>query len=389
MTVQDLLRHTAGLTYEFLDAVAGARSSTPRPSSTRAQRSNAEQVARARRAAAAARARHASGTTAARPTCSAGWSRCVAGAAARRVPEAARSSSRSAWSTPASTCRPTQHAPHGRAASRTDPDSGAPVRAVRPARAGAAARAAAAGWCRRRPTTRASCAMLLQRRHASTACACSAARRSSWMTADHLGAIPRDRRPAAAGPRLRPRLRGADGSSASHTEPGSVGSYGWSGMAGTAFFVDPAERCSRSLMTQAPGPARRRARACSAPGSMPRSTDPRRRRHAYVGLGANLGDAARHARRARIVALAALPRHRAASRASSLYRSAPVDAGGPDYLNAVVQLRHRRSRRTRCWPRCSASSRRTAASGRYRNAPRTLDLDLLLHGDAAHRRRRR
>ncbi len=38
-----------------------------------------------------------------------------------------------------------------------------------------------------------------------------------------------------------------------HTEPGSVGSYGWSGAAGTAFFVDPAEAMFAVLMTQSPG----------------------------------------------------------------------------------------------------------------------------------------
>ena len=38
-----------------------------------------------------------------------------------------------------------------------------------------------------------------------------------------------------------------------HTEPGSVGSYGWSGAAGTAFFVDPAERLFAIILTQAPG----------------------------------------------------------------------------------------------------------------------------------------
>jgi CubicO group peptidase (beta-lactamase class C family) len=36
-------------------------------------------------------------------------------------------------------------------------------------------------------------------------------------------------------------------------EPGSVGSYGWSGTAGTAFFVDPKEKMFAILLTQAPG----------------------------------------------------------------------------------------------------------------------------------------
>jgi 2-amino-4-hydroxy-6-hydroxymethyldihydropteridine diphosphokinase len=99
---------------------------------------------------------------------------------------------------------------------------------------------------------------------------------------------------------------------------------------------------------------------------------------AWIGLGANLGDA-RAALRAAVRALAALPCTRVL-RVSSLYRSAPVDAGGPDYLNAVAEL---------CTPLAPlallhALQSIEQAAGRerpYRNAPRTLDLDLLLHGD--------
>jgi CubicO group peptidase (beta-lactamase class C family) len=38
-----------------------------------------------------------------------------------------------------------------------------------------------------------------------------------------------------------------------HTEPGSIGTFGWSGAAGTAFFVDPHEDMFALLMVQAPG----------------------------------------------------------------------------------------------------------------------------------------
>jgi 2-amino-4-hydroxy-6-hydroxymethyldihydropteridine diphosphokinase len=100
---------------------------------------------------------------------------------------------------------------------------------------------------------------------------------------------------------------------------------------------------------------------------------------AYIGLGANLGDT-RAALCSALAALAALPETVLAA-VSSGYRSAPVDAAGPDFLNAVarietalpaarllaalheIELRHQRERP-------------------YRNAPRTLDLDLLLYGDA-------
>ena len=99
---------------------------------------------------------------------------------------------------------------------------------------------------------------------------------------------------------------------------------------------------------------------------------------AYVGLGANLGDTEATLASA-IRALGAL----AATwllRVSSRYRSAPVDAGGPDYLNAVVELR------TALAPLALLAElqRIESAHGRersHRNAPRTLDLDLLLYAD--------
>lgn len=98
---------------------------------------------------------------------------------------------------------------------------------------------------------------------------------------------------------------------------------------------------------------------------------------AYVGIGANLGDPAAQVRDA-LAALAALPGSALAA-ASSLYRTAPVDAAGPDYLNAVAALD------TTLAPHdlLGALQAIEAAAGRarpYRNAPRTLDLDLLLYG---------
>ena len=99
---------------------------------------------------------------------------------------------------------------------------------------------------------------------------------------------------------------------------------------------------------------------------------------AYVGIGGNLGDARATVERA-IEALAQLPGSRRAA-CSSLYGSAPVDAGGPDYVNAVAALET-----TLTAPALLATLQRIEqAEGRerpYRNAPRTLDLDLLLYGD--------
>lgn len=108
---------------------------------------------------------------------------------------------------------------------------------------------------------------------------------------------------------------------------------------------------------------------------------------AYVALGANLGDAAAALRRA-AQAIDSLPQTQVLQ-SSSLYKTAPLDtdaddavaAPGDDYLNAVVevdtglsapdlldQLQHIEQQAGRERP--------------YRNAPRTLDLDLLLYGSA-------
>ena len=99
---------------------------------------------------------------------------------------------------------------------------------------------------------------------------------------------------------------------------------------------------------------------------------------AYIGIGANLGDARANvddalARLARLEGCTVLA-------ASAKYRTAPIDSSGADYINAVacidttlpapalldalhgIELAHGRERP-------------------YRNAPRTLDLDILLYGD--------
>ena len=101
---------------------------------------------------------------------------------------------------------------------------------------------------------------------------------------------------------------------------------------------------------------------------------------ACVGLGANLGDARASLEHA-LHALDTLPRSRVRA-ISSLYRSAPVDAEGPDFLNAVAML-------DTCLDEHALLSAMQAvelAAGRersHRNAPRTLDLDLLLYDIAA------
>ena len=99
---------------------------------------------------------------------------------------------------------------------------------------------------------------------------------------------------------------------------------------------------------------------------------------AWVGLGANLGDAVTTLRAA-MAEIAGLDGTRLLAQ-SSLYRSAPIDASGPDFINAVVQLVTRLSARE-LLSKLQAIERRHGRARPYRNAPRTLDLDLLLYGD--------
>ena len=99
---------------------------------------------------------------------------------------------------------------------------------------------------------------------------------------------------------------------------------------------------------------------------------------ATVGVGANLGDALAAVGRA-IHDLAALP-GTALHAASSLYASAPLDAQGPEFVNAVVQL-HTALGPQALLAALQAIEQRAGRLRPYRNAPRTLDLDILLYGD--------
>ncbi|MEY4099647.1 MAG: hypothetical protein RL300_818 [Pseudomonadota bacterium] len=101
---------------------------------------------------------------------------------------------------------------------------------------------------------------------------------------------------------------------------------------------------------------------------------------AYIALGANLGDA-QQAVLAAIQQLAGLPETRLLAR-SSLYRTAPFEASGPDFINAVLAL----ATRLNAPALLLKLQRLEAGAGRqrtYRNAPRPLDLDILLYGDAS------
>ncbi len=100
---------------------------------------------------------------------------------------------------------------------------------------------------------------------------------------------------------------------------------------------------------------------------------------AYIALGANLGDAQASVRAA-MRGITALPQTRRLA-CSSLYRTAPVEATGPDFINAVVAV----STRLNAHELLLNLQQLETEAGReraYRNAPRTLDLDILLYGEA-------
>ncbi len=99
---------------------------------------------------------------------------------------------------------------------------------------------------------------------------------------------------------------------------------------------------------------------------------------AFIGLGANLGDRAREIESAG-AEIAALATTTLIAR-SALYASAPLDAPGGEYLNAVAHVR------TALAPlellrALQAIESRHGRVRPFAGAPRTLDLDFLLYGD--------
>jgi 2-amino-4-hydroxy-6-hydroxymethyldihydropteridine diphosphokinase len=99
---------------------------------------------------------------------------------------------------------------------------------------------------------------------------------------------------------------------------------------------------------------------------------------AVVSIGANLGDAHATVQRAfddlRTVAASDF-------RASNLWRTAPVEAHGPDFFNAICAFFTPLS----AYSLLSLLQNMEQLAGRerpYVNAPRTLDLDLIFYGSA-------
>jgi 2-amino-4-hydroxy-6-hydroxymethyldihydropteridine diphosphokinase len=98
---------------------------------------------------------------------------------------------------------------------------------------------------------------------------------------------------------------------------------------------------------------------------------------AFIGIGSNLGDACAYVQEA-LQRLAQLDKAVLTGK-SSLFRTAPIEAQGDDYINAVARIETELS----AHELLSELQKLEQAAGRerpYPNAPRTLDLDLLLFG---------
>jgi 2-amino-4-hydroxy-6-hydroxymethyldihydropteridine diphosphokinase len=99
---------------------------------------------------------------------------------------------------------------------------------------------------------------------------------------------------------------------------------------------------------------------------------------ACVALGANLGDAVATVQQA-LRDVAALPETQL-FKASSLYRSAPYEAQGPDFINAVA-LVHTQLSPLALLHALQALELQSGRERPFKNAPRTLDLDIIFYGD--------
>jgi 2-amino-4-hydroxy-6-hydroxymethyldihydropteridine diphosphokinase len=103
---------------------------------------------------------------------------------------------------------------------------------------------------------------------------------------------------------------------------------------------------------------------------------------AFIGLGSNLSNPRNQVLQA-LQALSNLPHTQLLAR-SSLYSSAPVDyLEQPDFINAVAKIK------TELSPHALLDAlleleHKHGRTREFRNAPRTLDLDVLLYDDLRH-----
>lgn len=100
---------------------------------------------------------------------------------------------------------------------------------------------------------------------------------------------------------------------------------------------------------------------------------------AFLGLGGNIGDAKQILKDA-IVCLAQHPQIEITAR-SCFYKTEPINAPGDDYINCVIALE------TKLGPlpllrHCQSVEAKFGRERPFENAPRTLDIDVLLYNDA-------
>jgi 2-amino-4-hydroxy-6-hydroxymethyldihydropteridine diphosphokinase len=101
---------------------------------------------------------------------------------------------------------------------------------------------------------------------------------------------------------------------------------------------------------------------------------------AFIGIGSNLDEPRRQVLEA-FTELDRLPHTRVVKK-SSLYRTAPIGhAAQPDFINAVAQLETGLPAE-RLLAELQEVERRHGRERSFPNAPRTLDLDILLFGNA-------
>jgi CubicO group peptidase (beta-lactamase class C family) len=244
-TVQDLLRHTAGLTYEFLGSAAAQRQYAKLQIGSR-ERSNAE----------------FSQTLAALPLMfqpGSVWEYSRATDVLGRLVEVVSGQTLgdylrqhifiplgmvdTGFSVPVADqhriAEPFAH----------DPDGGVPMRVLEPRRA--AAMESGGGGLLSTAMDYARFLQFMRNKGELQGVRLLSSHTVDFMTADHLGAIPvnGDLLPPGHGFGLGFAVRTAAGIT---SVPGSVGLYYWGGIAGTTFFVDPAQDLYALLMIQAP-----------------------------------------------------------------------------------------------------------------------------------------
>ncbi len=244
-TVQDLLRHTAGLTYEFLGAAAVQRQYAELQIGSR-ERSNAEFS----RTLAALPLMHQPGSA---------WDYSRATDVLGRLVEVVSGQSLGDWLREniflplgmLDTGFAVAEAEHHRIAEpfAHDPDGGVPLRVLDPRRA--TAMESGGGGLLSTAMDYARFLQFMRNRGELQGTRLLGPHTVDYMTADHLGPIPvtGDVLPPGYGFGLGFAVRRAAGVS---SMPGSAGLYYWGGIAGTTFFVDPAQDLYALLMIQAP-----------------------------------------------------------------------------------------------------------------------------------------